>query len=115
MKKFTVLMSLFCFTIMAGSVFATSEYGPEFDLYQSGYIEDFDAEHPGTWWFAPSGMTYKNIDEPIDYSICVGYKVNEWSLCKEILKSRGYRFHNTLNDIDVSKTYERDFGLAKLQ
>ena len=108
MKKFTVLMSLFCFTIMAGSVFATSEYGPEFDLYQSGFDDK-------GWWYAPSGMTYKNIDEPIDYSICVGYKVNEWSLCKEILKSRGYRFHNTLNDIDVSKTYERDFGLAKLQ
>jgi len=115
MKKFTILMSLFCFTIMAGSAFATSEYGPEFDLYQSGYIEDLDAEHPGTWWFAPSDMTYKNIDEPIDYSICVGYKVNEWTLCKEILKSRGYRFHNTLNDIDVSETYEIDFELAKLQ
>ena len=112
MKKFIILISLILTT---SSVFAESEYGPEFDLYQSGYIENLDANHPGRWWFAPSGMTYKNIDEPIDYSICIGYKVNEWSLCKEILKSRGYRFHNTLNDIDVSKTYERDFGLAKLQ
>ena len=105
MQKFTILMSVFCFTIIAGSVFATSEYGPEFDLYQSGFDDK-------GWWYAPSGMIYKNIDEPIDYSICVGYKVNEWTLCKEILKSRGYRFHNTLNDIDVSETYERDFKLA---
>ena len=105
MKK---LISIFLLTILTSPVFATSEYGPEFDLYQSGFDDK-------GWWYAPSGMTYKNIDEPIDYSICVGYKVNEWTLCKEILKSRGYRFHNTLNDIDVSETYERDFKLAKLQ
>ena len=85
---------------------APSEYGPEFDLYQSGYTDD-------GWWFAPSGLTYRNIDEPIDYSICVGYKVAQWKLCEEILKSRGYRFHNTIDDIDVSHTYERDFELAK--
>tara|TARA_B110000908_G_C10142663_1_gene397530 strand:+ start:64 stop:387 length:324 start_codon:yes stop_codon:yes gene_type:complete len=102
MKKFIILISLILTT---SSVFAESEYGPEFDLYQSGYTDD-------GWWTAPSGLTYRNIDEPIDYNICVDYKVNEWTLCKEILKSRGYRFHNTIDDIDVSETYEADFKLA---
>ena len=103
MKK---LITIFLLTILTSPVFATSEYGPEFDLYQSGYTDD-------GWWFAPSGLTYRNIDEPIDYSICVGYKVAQWKLCEEILKSRGYRFHNTIDDIDVSHTYEIDFKLAK--
>ena len=112
MKNFTILMSVILLSIVTSSVFAKSEnmqseYGPEFDLYQSGYTDD-------GWWFAPSGLTYRNIDEPIDYSICVDYKVAQWKLCQEILKSRGYRFHNTINDIDVSHTYERDFELAKM-
>tara|TARA_B110000858_G_scaffold190386_1_gene238274 strand:+ start:664 stop:981 length:318 start_codon:yes stop_codon:yes gene_type:complete len=105
MKKFIILISLILTT---SSALAESEFGPEFDLYSSGYTDD-------GWWFAPSGLTYKNIDEPIDYNICIDYKVYEWTLCKEILKSRGYRFHNTLNDIDVSEIYEDDFELAKLQ
>jgi len=105
MKK---LITIFLLTILTSPVFATSEYGPEFDLYQSGYTDD-------GWWFAPSGLIFRNIDDPTDYSICIGYKVEEWSLCKEILKSRGYRFHNTINGIDVSHTYERDFKLAKLK
>jgi hypothetical protein len=109
MKNFTILMSVVLLSIITSSVFANtpSKYGPEFDLYQSGY--------EGDWWFVPNGFIYKNIDESIDYSICVGYKVDKWSLCKEILKSRGYRFHNTIDDIDVSHTYERDFKLAKLK
>jgi len=109
-NKNWILAIAITLAFITSSAFADtpSKYGSEFDLYQSGYDEE------GIWW-GVSGLTYKNIDTPIDYSICVGYKVNEWTLCKEILKSRGYRFHNTLNDIDVSETYEIDFELAKLK
>ena len=47
MKKIIILISLILTT---SSALAESEFGPEFDLYSSGYTED-------GWWFAPSGMT----------------------------------------------------------
>ena len=109
-NKNWILAIAITLAFITSSAFADtpSKYGPEFDNYQSGYDEE------GIWW-GVSGLTYKNIDTPIDYSICVGYKVNEWTLCKEILKSRGYRFHNTIDDIDVSHTYEEGFELAKFK